>query len=246
MRLRIILCGGFTMLDMFDVGRYREFSRGSTAISPASYEIEELIAEVPGRWSLRFRIFKSAVDLLFAVIVLPIVALMAVILFVINPIFNPGPVFFRQDRMGKDGNPFVIWKFRTMRPAPTKSRDPDAPVELNRITKLGRYLRRMRLDELPNAINVLRGEMSVIGPRPDALNHADHFSTFITGYNERHRIKPGITGLAQVEMGYAEGAGMTAEKTKYDNVYVAKSCGRLDVYILWRTIAVIGTGFGAR
>lgn len=107
-------------------------------------------------------------------------------------------------------------------------------------------MRKTRIDELPNFINVLRGEMSVIGPRPDAIEHAERYLEEIPHYNYRYLVKPGITGLAQIESGYAEGIKATAIKAHYDQVYVETSCGRLDVYIAWRTIRVMLTGFGAK
>ncbi len=139
-----------------------------------------------------------------------------------------------------------MWKFRTMAFSDVEVRDPNALVEEERITCVGRVLRRTRIDELPNFFNVLRGEMSVIGPRPDAASHAKHYSGKVSGYAERHRVKPGITGLAQVEQGYAEDEDATATKAKYDNLYITRSCGRLDLYIIIRTFVVIANGFGAR
>jgi lipopolysaccharide/colanic/teichoic acid biosynthesis glycosyltransferase len=135
-------------------------------------------------------------------------------------------------------------KFRTMVKADENCRGPNAGVEEDRITKLGRFMRKSRIDELPNFFNVLKGEMSVVGPRPDAYSHASHFSEYVEGYDARHRIKPGITGLAQVEMGYAEGEAATGKKAKYDNIYVTRLCGRLDVYVIWRTLFVIAKAMG--
>lgn len=137
-----------------------------------------------------------------------------------------------------------MWKFRTMRVAKTTSRDPNADVEADRIPKLSNFMRKTRIDELPNFFNVLRGEMSVIGPRPDALNHALHFTKHVDGYLARHRVKPGITGLAQVEMGYVVGNKATKLKAKYDNIYVTRFCGRLDIYIICRTFRVMAGAIG--
>lgn len=234
------------MSDEYFFERYREFSLGSPAVSPKTYEWDDLLKVGPETWSTKFKLFKLLFDKIGAIAMLPVVAFVGLALKVLNPRYNPGTVFFRQDRMGQHGQKFVMWKFRTMIESTDLSRDPNAPVEDGRITRLGRIMRRYRIDELPNFINVLKGEMSIIGPRPDAYNHADHFQGAVRGYKERHRVKPGITGLAQVEMGYAEGEDMTALKAKYDNMYVARSCGRLDVYVIRRTLQVIASGFGAR
>lgn len=226
--------------------RFQEFSPGSAAISPKSYEWEEILELGPERWSWKYRTFKFLFDKIGALAVMPVVFGIAVALKLVNPRYNPGPVFFSQERMGRNGEKFIMWKFRTMVESDQVSRDPNAPVEQDRITRLGQFMRKYRVDELPNFINVLKGQMSIVGPRPDAYNHASHFQGAVKGYRERHRVKPGITGLAQVEMGYAEGEGMTALKAKYDNMYVARSCGRLDLYVIGRTLQVMASGFGAR
>lgn len=236
---------GITKLfDLFNIDRYREFASGSDATSPDFYDWDALIKNKPDYKTLKFRAFKFVVDKGFAVLVLPFVACLSLIFLVINPFVNPGPLFFKQKRMGKNGTPFTMWKFRTMIPSKVESRDPDAPIEKDRIGAFGTFLRKTRLDELPNFINVLRGEMSVVGPRPDAYNHADEFCGKVIGYEERHRVSPGITGLAQIEMGYAEGEDETALKAKYDNIYVKRSCGRLDLYIMRRTVGVVLRGLG--
>ena len=232
------------MLDLFSVDRYREFSVGSDSVCPDYYDWDLLLNKEKEQKSFKFKAFKFVVDKTSALLALPYIAVLAVVFFFINPIVNPGPVFFRQKRMGKDGKPFTMWKFRTMIPSDKQSRDPNAPVETCRIKPFGQALRSSRLDELPNFINVLLGQMSLVGPRPDAFNHADSFSRNVFGYQERHRVLPGITGLAQVEMGYAEGEIETALKAKYDNIYVARSCGRMDLYIIYRTFGVVLRGLG--
>lgn len=232
------------MLDLFNVDRYQEFKTGSEATRPEFYDWDTLTRDEPVRKTLKFRVFKFVVDKGSAILVLPIVACLSLLFLIINPVVNPGPVFFRQKRMGKNGVPFIMWKFRTMVPSSIEARAPDAPVEMDRIRPFGKFLRKSRIDELPNFINVLMGEMSVVGPRPDAYNHADTFMGEIRGYHERHRVLPGITGLAQVEMGYAEGSDETALKAKYDNIYVTRFCGRMDLYVMRRTFGVILRGMG--
>ncbi|MFQ5565182.1 MAG: sugar transferase [Paracoccaceae bacterium] len=193
-----------------------------------------------------FRIAKRAFDLAVATAALPLILLTALILLVINPVWNAGPLFFLQTRMGRDCRPFRAVKFRTMRPANRIIRGPDDPLEADRITPLGQFLRRSRIDELPQFFNILAGQMSLIGPRPDYWDHATHYLDSIPAYRQRHMVRPGITGLAQVDGGYAEGVDATVEKTRHDLRYIRGSGIAMELYVLWRTIYVVCTGFGAR
>ena len=198
-------------------------------------------AAAPQRWYLAV---KRGFDISVALAALPVLALWIAALAILNPFFNPGPLFYRQRRMGRDCRPFEILKFRTMREVPRIERGPDDPVEHDRITPLGRFLRRTRIDELPQFINVLRGDMSLIGPRPDYWDHACLFAEIIPGYRERHRLRPGITGLAQVDHGYAQGRDATMEKTRLDLRYISEVSPALDLYILRRTFWVVFRGHG--
>ena len=200
----------------------------------------------PWHWSYTFKIYKKTFDFTLAVIAMPAITAIAVVLLIANPFLNPGPLMFVQERLGRHRVPFRVYKFRTMAVASEMVRTADQGVEHTRITRLGRLMRKTRLDEMPNFINVLRGEMSVIGPRPDAIEHAEHYLEAIPHYSYRYLVRPGITGLAQIESGYAEGMDATAVKAHYDQLYVETSCGRLDVYIAWRTLRVMLTGFGAK
>ncbi len=193
-----------------------------------------------------FRIAKRGFDLAVAIAALPLILLTALVLLVINPVWNAGPLFFLQTRMGRDCRPFRAVKFRTMRPVRRIMRGPDDPLEVDRITPLGQFLRRSRLDELPQFFNILAGHMSLIGPRPDYWDHAAHYLDTIPAYRQRHVVRPGITGLAQVDGGYAEGIDATVEKTRHDLRYIRGSGFTMEFYVLWRTIHVVCTGFGAR
>ena len=234
------------MRQYLDIEHYREFRVGSPVLSLENYTIHELIKKNEPEISSKFRTFKIILDYTCALIALPTIAFIAIILLILNPFFNRGPLFFRQSRVGQFGRTFRMWKFRTMLPAKDEVRAPNAAVEENRITPLGRFLRKTRIDEIPNLLNVLTGEMSVIGPRPDAASHVEYYAPRVHGYADRHRVKPGITGLAQVEQGYVESEDATAIKTMYDNLYVERMCGRLDIYIMLRTFRVMRTGFGAK
>jgi len=193
-----------------------------------------------------FSAAKRAFDILVALAAVPVVVLSGAALLVLNPIWNPGPLFFAQARMGRGCDPFTLYKFRTMTPSGDGTRGPDDPVEERRITPLGMILRRSRIDELPQFFNVLAGSMSLIGPRPDFWDHAIHYVDIVPGYQQRHAVRPGITGLAQVDGGYAEGIAATLQKTRYDLDYIERRSLRLEAYIVWRTICVMLSGFGAR
>jgi lipopolysaccharide/colanic/teichoic acid biosynthesis glycosyltransferase len=188
---------------------------------------------------------KRAFDLAVGAMLLVPTILAAALLLVLNPFFNRGPLLFVQKRMGKDCRPFRVLKFRTMTAVPRTRRRADDPLEEARITPLGGLLRRMRIDELPQVINVLRGEMSLIGPRPDYFPHALHYARSVPGYRARHAVRPGITGLAQVDLGYVEGTDATRAKVAADLRYVEEGGLAMEAWIVLRTLAVI-LGLGGR
>ena len=191
---------------------------------------------------------KRAFDLVVATLGLVAVSICAAALLILNPYLNPGPLFFRQRRMGKDGKSFWMWKFRTMSVCAngTSVRPILTPLEVDRITPFAQLLRKYRIDELPNFINVFRGEMSVIGPRPDAWEHSKVFSGSVPNYKERFRVRPGITGLAQVRGGYAECSDAVRRKARFDCLYVKARSWKMEIFVLWQTALVIATGFGAK
>jgi len=154
-------------------------------------------------------------------------------------ITSSGPVFYTQVRVGKDGRFFNIIKFRTMRadaesqtgPVWTKKND-------SRITTIGRFLRETHIDELPQLINVLKGDMSIIGPRPERPHFVDMLNEEIHGYTRRLDVKPGITGLAQCYCKYDETISDVKRKLRYDVLYIKNKCWRLDMEIIWRTLNI--------
>jgi exopolysaccharide biosynthesis polyprenyl glycosylphosphotransferase len=151
---------------------------------------------------------------------------------------SAGPVFFVQERIGKDGRKFSLVKFRTMHPV---DRRPSEWVKDNgdRITRFGHWLRRFRLDELPQLFNVLLGHMNLIGPRPHPATNYELFMRHIPFYAFRTTMRPGITGWAQVRYGYANDLKEEIEKMRYDFYYIKYHSVRLDLEIVVRTIAVI-------
>ncbi len=155
-----------------------------------------------------------------------------------------GPVIFRQRRIGLHGRPFTLVKFRTMR-ADSESGGPRmARANDDRIVKGGAMLRRSRLDELPQVWNVLKGDMSLVGPRAEQIPFVRQFRKRIPFYDQRHLVRPGITGWAQVNFGYAEGAADTVDKLSYDLYYVKHVSPVLDVQILWKTVWTVLTAAG--
>lgn len=175
-------------------------------------------------------------------IVLPFIGLVALLI----RMDSPGPVFFWQERVGKAGKIFCMVKFRTMNIDDEHGTPRFAATEDRRVTRLGRWLRRFRLDELPQIWNVLRGEMSIIGPRPEQVPFANFFAREIPLYPCRHLVKPGISGWAQVNHGYASGHEETRTKLAYDLYYVKHCSFWLDVLIALRTLRTVVTGYGAR
>jgi len=146
--------------------------------------------------------------------------------------------------MGKNCEVFSAIKFRTMKPIKEITRKYDDPIETSRITSFGRILRKSRIDELPQILNVLRGEMSLIGPRPDYYVHALEYLKNVKGYRERHVIRPGITGLSQIRLGYAEGLEATAKKVSIDNYYIQNVSYIIEFKIIIYTLITIIRGMG--
>jgi len=156
-----------------------------------------------------------------------------------------GPVFFRQERIGLHGRRFSLIKFRTMRPVATEI---SAWVRDNedRITRFGRFLRKFRLDELPQFVNVLRGDMNVVGPRPHPVVNYELFAREIPYYALRAAVRPGVTGWAQVRYGYANDLEEETEKMRYDLYYVKHLSVWLDLRIIVDTVKVVVFGLGSK
>ena len=190
-----------------------------------------------------FWVYKRTFDIGISLLLLPFLIFFSIILFLLNIFFNKGTIYFVQKRMGKDCKPFYAIKFRSMTKVDLVIRKYSDPLELNRITRLGHILRKTKIDELPQILNVIKGDMSLIGPRPDYYDHALSFIEHIPYYQGRHVIRPGITGLSQIRLGYAEGLFETKKKSKVDIFYVKNLCFCLDLKILIGTILIIINGF---
>ena len=181
------------------------------------------------------RIFKRSFDILFSIIILTIFSPLLAIITILIKLTSPGPVFYRQERMGLDGKLFTMLKFRTMRENAEKVTGPVwAKEEDKRRTKLGAFLRKMSLDELPQVINVLKGEMSIVGPRPERPFFIQQFKERVPRYMLRHKMKAGITGWAQVN-GW-RGNTSIEKRIEYDIFYIENWSLGFDVKIMWLTL----------
>lgn len=195
----------------------------------------------------RFREFKRVFDIIVSsfgiVVTSPIIFFTAIWVKVVSP----GPVFFRQERVGYKGRIFSIYKLRTMKLDAEKETGPVWAAENDpRLIKLGKVIRRLHIDELPQLFNVLKGEMSIVGPRPERPVFVEQLSGEIMDYKKRLRVKPGITGLAQIWHKYDETIQDVKKKIKYDLLYIRKMCLLVDLRILFMTIVVSALGRGAR
>lgn len=189
--------------------------------------------------------FKRLIDTVAAIVLMPLILLIAVPAALAILICDGRPVFYRQQRIGLGGRPFTAFKFRTMIPE-TGDWRPYTVADDPRVTRLGRCLRRTRIDELPQVINILRGEMSWIGPRPEAIALAERYESHIPFYSYRHIVRPGITGWAQIHQGNVAEVPAATGKLHYDFYYIKNFSPWLDLLIAARTIKVLVTGHGAR
>jgi lipopolysaccharide/colanic/teichoic acid biosynthesis glycosyltransferase len=186
---------------------------------------------------------KRAGDVVGAFALLPVLFASLPIVVLLNLVGNRGKTLFVQERVGRDGGVFALVKFRTMRAQGDRSRWTDATDA--RITLIGRLYRRLHVDELPQIINVLMGQMSFVGPRPEQVSYVESLTQELPHYGVRHRVRPGITGWAQVHQAYAASVDESARKLQYDLYYVRKQTLLLDASIALRTFVKIA-GFAGR
>jgi UDP-GalNAc:undecaprenyl-phosphate GalNAc-1-phosphate transferase len=189
---------------------------------------------------------KQAIETLLVLVTAPIWILICAAAAVAISLESPGPVLFRQVRIGMKGKPYKIFKLRSMRTDSEQAGPAFAAKGDSRVTKVGAFIRKYRIDEYPQFINILRGEMSLIGPRPEQAAFVERFEKTIPYYQLRHIVRPGITGWAQVTKGYAADEAQTAIKLAADLYYVKRVSPILDFLIAIKTIKTMFTGFGAR
>ncbi|HVR90006.1 MAG TPA: exopolysaccharide biosynthesis polyprenyl glycosylphosphotransferase [Novosphingobium sp.] len=193
--------------------------------------------------------FKQVVDVLISIPALIVLAPIFLVSAIAIKLDSSGPVLFRQSRAGYRGQEFTVFKFRTMRALDERQ----APREVDsfitqendrRITRVGRFLRRTRIDELPQIVNILLGQMSWIGPRPEASKLSEWYQEEIPFYRYRHVVRPGITGWAQVNQGHVAEIADTRKKLQYDFYYIRNFSLWLDLLIIMKTVKTVFTGFG--
>jgi lipopolysaccharide/colanic/teichoic acid biosynthesis glycosyltransferase len=188
---------------------------------------------------------KRLLDVPLALAGVVVLAVVAPVVWVANRFGNRGPLLYRQERVGKGGRTFVLLKLRTMTPgAPSGEWTAEADP---RVTPVGRILRRTHLDELPQVLNVLRGDLSVVGPRPEQPRYVAELSDKLPFYRLRHLVRPGLTGWAQVKYGYAGSESAALEKLQYEFWYLRHQSLRTDARIIGRTArSVMGSEGGGR
>ncbi|TXI21599.1 MAG: TIGR03013 family PEP-CTERM/XrtA system glycosyltransferase [Roseateles sp.] len=190
---------------------------------------------------------KRVSDIVFATLILALSWPLMLLAALAIRIESRGPVLYRQERVGLNGAPFQVIKFRSMRADAEKDGKPRwATKNDDRVTRVGRFIRKVRIDELPQLFNVLRGEMSMVGPRPERQFFVDELISKIPYYAVRHSVKPGLTGWAQVRYEYGSTVEDSIEKLQYDLYYVKNHTLFLDLLIMLETVAVVLTGKGAR
>jgi exopolysaccharide biosynthesis polyprenyl glycosylphosphotransferase len=203
------------------------------------YRVDPVTPKVSGLYRLLKRLADIAVGLSVAVFgAVPMLIIAALI-----KLDSKGPVIFRQERLGKDGKSFVMYKFRSMHVDAEVNGPQWAEKKDDRCTRIGSILRKTRLDELPQFFNILKGEMSLVGPRPERPYFYDQFETYIHGFRNRLVVRPGLTGWAQVSGGYDL---LPEEKIVYDMEYISKMSVGMDLRCIFKTVRLIFTHEGAR
>ena len=189
---------------------------------------------------------KRLVDMLLSawllIFLMPFMTLVAILIC----LESPGTALFSQERVGLGGRPFTIFKFRSMRNVDENSGAKFTDKYDPRITKIGKVLRKFRIDEFPQLWNVIIGDMSLIGPRPEQVDLTESIENEIPLFALRHSVRPGITGWAQVRQGYADDMSTTRTKLSFDLWYVSNVSFLVDIAIAVRTVKVMFTGFGSR
>lgn len=199
------------------------------------------VGKVPSKFL--YRAIKRMFDFCASFVALIILALPMLIIAIAIRWDSKGPIIYCQKRLGLDGKQFTLYKFRSMRQDAEKNGVKWADEHDNRVTKVGRYLRDHRLDEFPQFLNILFGQMSFVGPRPERKCFYDEFEQYIVGFSQRLKVVPGLTGLAQISGGYDL---KPEEKIQYDVRYIMTRSLWLDLKIIFKTIFIVFNRNGAR
>lgn len=182
---------------------------------------------------------KRMVDLVLSTIALTLLAPLFMVLAILVKLSSPGPVFFRQERIGKFGRPFQIIKFRSMYSDAERNGPQLSSATDPRITPIGRWMRKTRMDEIPQFWNVIKGEMSLVGPRPERQHFINAIMAVAPHYRHLHKVRPGITSWGQVKFGYAENVEQMVRRLKYDILYIENMSLAVDLKILAYTVLII-------
>lgn len=193
-----------------------------------------------------FKRVKRILDIAGSLFGLIIFSLVSVVISIAIKLESKGPVLYRQERVGEDGKIFRLLKFRSMRADAEANGPVWAQENDQRVTRVGKVIRKLRLDEIPQMFNVLKGEMSFVGPRPERPFFVDQLKSEIPFYSERHVVKPGITGWAQISYRYGASKEDALEKLKYDLYYIKHMSLLFDLMIVFQTIKIVFLGKGAR
>jgi len=232
-------------IDVVDIQTF--FERQSGRLVLGLLQSSWLIYSDGFSQSLSRDVIKRIFDLTASCVLLLLTFPFMLIAMILIYLEDRGPVFYRQERVGKDGRLIQVMKFRSMRVDAEKCGTPQfAQADDDRVTRTGNFMRKTRIDELPQLFNVLGGEMSFVGPRPERPKFVEQFNESIPFYGERHRIKPGITGWAQICYPYGASEEDTRQKLQYDLYYVKNYSIFLDLTVLFQTAEVILWGKGAR
>ncbi|MDI6808536.1 MAG: exopolysaccharide biosynthesis polyprenyl glycosylphosphotransferase [Candidatus Eisenbacteria bacterium] len=226
-------------------GIYEE-ATGKALLSPTDHGW--FVSQVAGTTdSPPYLVIKRILDVVFSSIALSAFSLLLPFIAAGIRLSSPGSIFIRQDRVGKSGKLLKMWKLRTMIwDAEGDGQPVWAQADDKRVTSFGKFLRRTKLDEVPQFWNVLKGEMSIVGPRPERPYFVEQLETSVPYYGWRHSIKPGITGWAQIHQGYASSEEESFEKSRYDLFYLKRRGILMDFLILAKTIPVVLRGKGSR
>ncbi len=207
-------------------------------------ERSSLFFDIGGLQRERYARAKRVVDVVFAFFGVPVLVVFIPVVAMGNLVANRGPLFYAQSRVGQAGTTFSILKFRTMRPDGGASSGRWTSEDDPRITSFGRLLRRSHLDELPQVVNILRGHISVVGPRPEQPHYVDELAARLPFYQMRHLVQPGLTGWAQVKYGYAGTESDAMQKLQYEFYYLRHQALWLDLRIIGRTLRNVLHGGG--
>lgn len=193
-----------------------------------------------------FKRLKRVLDIFGSVFGLAVFSVVSLLISIAIKLESKGPVLYRQKRVGEDGKIFHLLKFRSMRADAETNGPVWAQENDDRVTRVGRVIRKLRLDEIPQMCNVLKGEMSFVGPRPERPFFVDQLKNEIPFYSERHVVKPGITGWAQISYHYGASREDAQEKLKYDLYYIKHMSLLFDLMIVLQTVKIVLLGKGSR